>query len=466
MERRHTLEPLQHSLNSLGDPPLPESIRSPSPQQDKRLNKIDKKAAFRKDALTGLHGQRYLCHMIDACLEQSRQRNLTATLALLQLENFYEIRSWVGLSEADLLLSDIAQLLKTSLPKRALLCRCHNFEFAVLLIADCSVNARLITDKIKHALLSAVSPLLPRQLELKCGVGLAKLESNIPSWPVVFARARHNLSLAHHHRELPAHLVSIGPDVALKHLHAALSCSELELNFQAFVGLTEDPLQHYEVRCSLAQNEQSLPTRLLFETAAKNALGEELDRRIIEQVMRRLSKDAITKRRLVVTLSHNSLVSVPFLRWLEGRLSGRRSLASQLVLQISETDALIAQHHLSTFCAVIEKLGCKLSLSDFGCTPKPLRYLSLVPATYVKLDTGLLRKIDMNQANLEFLSCMVEELHERGISVIAPRLEQLPILPPLWQANVDFMQGNCLHRPSSSMNFEFIETQTVSFSSR
>jgi diguanylate cyclase (GGDEF)-like protein len=351
MERRHTLEPLQHSLNSLGDPPLPESIRSPSPQQDKRLNKIDKKAAFRKDALTGLHGQRYLCHMIDACLEQSRQRNLTATLALLQLENFYEIRSWVGLSEADLLLSDIAQLLKTSLPKRALLCRCHNFEFAVLLIADCSVNARLITDKIKHALLSAVSPLLPRQLELKCGVGLAKLESNIPSWPVV-------------------------------------------------------------------------------------------------------------------TLSHNSLVSVPFLRWLEGRLSGRRSLASQLVLQISETDALIAQHHLSTFCAVIEKLGCKLSLSDFGCTPKPLRYLSLVPATYVKLDTGLLRKIDMNQANLEFLSCMVEELHERGISVIAPRLEQLPILPPLWQANVDFMQGNCLHRPSSSMNFEFIETQTVSFSSR
>ena len=168
-----------------------------------------------------------------------------STLALLQLENFYEIRSWVGLSEADLLLTDIAQLLKASLPKRALLCRCHNFEFAVLLLADCSVNARLITDKLKQALLSAVSPSLPRQLELKCGVGLAKLESNIPSWPAVFARARHNLSLAHHYRELPAHLVSISPDIALKQLHAALACSKLELNFQAFVNLTEDPLQHY-----------------------------------------------------------------------------------------------------------------------------------------------------------------------------------------------------------------------------
>ena len=335
----------------------------------------------------------------------------------------------------------------------------------MLLLADCSVNARLITDKLKQALLSAVSPSLPRQLELKCGVGLAKLESNIPSWHVVFARARHNLSLAHHHRELPAHLVLISPDIALKQLHAALACSKLELNFQAFVNLTEDPLQHYEVRCALAQREQSLPTLLLFETAVKNALGEELDRRIIEQVMRRLSKDAISNRRLVVNLSHNSLLSVHFLRWLEQQLSGRRSFASQLIFQISETDALIAQHHLSTFCEVIEKLGCKLSLSNFGCTPKPLRYLSLVPAAYVKLDTGLLRKVDVNQTNLELLSSLIEELHEKGISVIAPMLEQLPILPLLWQANVDFMQGNCLHPPSTSMRFEFIKTRTVNFGS-
>ena len=116
----------------------------------------------------------------------------------------------------------------------------------------------------------------------------------------------------------------------------------------------------------------------------------------------------------------------------------------------------IAQHHLSTFCEVIEKLGCKLSASTLGYTPKPLRYLSLVPAAYVKLDKGLSRKVDVIQANLKFLSSLIEELHERGISVITPRLEQLPILPLLWQSD-------CLHPPSTSMNFEFIDTQAVSF---
>ena len=115
----------------------------------------------------------------------------------------------------------------------------------------------MITDKLKQVLLSAVSRTLPRQLDLKCSVGLAKLEPNIPSWPVVSARARHNLSLTHHHRELPAHRVSISPAVALTHLHTALACSDLELNFQAFARLTEDPLLHYEVRCSLAQNSKA-----------------------------------------------------------------------------------------------------------------------------------------------------------------------------------------------------------------
>jgi hypothetical protein len=72
MERRHTLEHIQHSPNSLGGPPLSESIRCPSARQDKRLHKINKKAAFKKDAVTGLHSQSYLCHMIDACLQTSR----------------------------------------------------------------------------------------------------------------------------------------------------------------------------------------------------------------------------------------------------------------------------------------------------------------------------------------------------------------------------------------------------------
>lgn len=461
MESRQDLEPKHFSPHSPASAQAQPGSSLANPRRNKQQTRRGKRVGFKKDALTGLHGQKYLCRAIDTCLEQGRSRNLTATLALLQLENFYEIRSWVGLSEADLLLADIAQVLKAALPKSVLLCRCHNYEFAALLLADSSVNAGLITDKLKHALLNAVSASLPRQLELKCGVGLAKLEPNIPSWPVVFARARHNLSLAHHHKELPAHLSAIRPEIALRQLQAAMELPELELNFQALLNFKEEPIEHYEVRCSLACHEHSLPTVLLFETAARNALGEQLDRRIIEQTIELLSDDTRPSRRLLVNLSHNSLVSIHFLRWLEERLENSEEIAAQLVLQISETDALIAQHHLISFCELIEKIGCELSLSNFGCTPKPLRYLSLVNASYVKLDTALFSKIEVSQTKLDFLNSLLEDLHSREIRVIAPMQEQLPILPLLWKAQIDFMQGNCLHSASSRMDYEFFETRTI-----
>ena len=192
-------------------------------------------------------------------------------------------------------------------------------------------------------------------------------------------------------------------------------------------------------------------------------MGELIDRRIIEQVLETLTANRDADLRLLINLSHNSIVSGKFLDWLSERLGGDGVASSRLVMQISETDALVAQHHLRYFCELIEKLGCKISISNFGCTPNPLRYLSLVPANYVKLDSGLLTNIDINQSNLDALKILVKELHQRKISVIAPLVEQLSLLPLLWQSNIDYFQGHCLHRPATSMQHKFVETRSVSF---
>lgn len=394
---------------------------------------------------------------------QCRNRKLAATLALLQLENFYEIRNWVGVSEANLLLSDIAQLIRNTLPERVLLCRCHNYEFAVLLIADCSVNARHITDKLKPALLSAVSPSLPRQLELKCAIGLAKLEASVQSWPVIFARARHSLSLAHHRKALPANLEGISADAALRQLRAALESTELELNYQAMVHLDETVHEHYEVRCNLSSQETCLPTVLLFETAAQNAMGEQIDRRIIEQVIVQLVDSNNPELRLVLNLSLNSLVSIDFLRWLEELLADQPELANQLIFQISEIDALVAQHHLITFCEAVARIGSRISLSNFGCTPKPLGYLSLVPASYVKLDISQLSKIEMSVERMNSVKSLVDELHQKRIKVVAPLIENPSVLPLLWEAKVDFFQGNRLHKANATLSYRFVKTFTLDF---
>lgn len=416
-----------------------------------------------KDPLTGLYEQDYLTQTLERLLVENRARKIPATLGLLQLENFYEIRSWVGKSEANLLLSDIAGILAKTLPQKVLLCRCRHYEFGILLVNDCSINAQLITDRVKQALLSTVSASIPAQLELKCGVGLAVVESGIPSAEVLFARARQNLSLAHYQNDDETQSENTNPLVALKILQQTLRDTELKLCFQATVNLAEDGLRHYEIRCLFPKDSGTAANRALFETAASNALGEEIDRRVVTQALNLLKQGETHDLRLTITLTHNSLVSPRFLQWLETELATGRQFARQLVFQLSEIDVLIAQHHLGYFCEKLQQHNIKLCISHFGCTNDPFRYLSLLQAHFVKLDNSLFAKINVNARQYQQLTEVIARLHEYDLEVIAPMLEKMPLLPLLWQAKVNFVQGYRLHEPSPSMDFQFLKDETLTF---
>jgi EAL domain-containing protein (putative c-di-GMP-specific phosphodiesterase class I)/GGDEF domain-containing protein len=341
-----------------------------------------------------LFEQNFLSQQVDKLLHKCKQAPVEATLALLQLENFYEIRRWVGKSEASLLLSDIARLWQKSLPDQAVLCHCEHYEFAVLLLNQCSLNARLITDREKLAMQSAVSASIPPQLELKCGIGMAKLSRQIPSADVVFARARHDLSLRHHRSDVP--LPQIPAPVALRCLRQALRENQLRLSYQAIAGFKEDGLRHYEVRTRLARPDAELPAVTLFEAAVQNAMGEAIDRWVIEQALQVLQQDRQRTLRLTVSLTQNSVVSSKFFHWLESRMQHFGSSAEQLVFQISEIDVLIAQHHMDYFCHKLELLNIKLCVSHFGCTADPFRYLPLLRAHSVKLDIALTKKLSLD----------------------------------------------------------------------
>ncbi|PCJ16924.1 MAG: hypothetical protein COA96_18095 [SAR86 cluster bacterium] len=415
----------------------------------------------RKDPLTGLYEQDYLSKALNKVLKESRRRKISATLGLLQLENFYEIRSWVGKSEADLLLGDIARVLKKTLPKNVLLCRCRHYEFGILLLNDSSVNAVLITDRVKLALLSAVSASIPAQLEMKCGVGLARVESSVPSIDVMFARARHNLSLAHYQQNNERPRLIANPEVALNELMLALRENKLKLSFQPIVSLKEDGLAHYEIRCYLPNTPASLPTRVLFDTAANNALGEDIDRRVIEKSLNLLKKEQNDSLRLTINLTHNSLVNPQFLSWLEAELATCSTLAKQLIFQVSEIDVLIAQHHLNYFCEKLTQLDIKLCINNFGCTIDPFRYLPLLQAHFVKLDVSRFEKINISSQQFQQLVDITSRLHDSGLGVIVAMVEQMTLLPLLWQAQVDFVQGYALQKPKASLCFNFLKEETL-----
>jgi EAL domain-containing protein (putative c-di-GMP-specific phosphodiesterase class I) len=85
-----------------------------------------------------------------------------------------------------------------------------------------------------------------------------------------------------------------------------------------------------------------------------------------------------------------------------------------------------------------------------------------VQVEFVKLDRSLLQNIDVDSRQRERLYEVVSALQGQGIRVIAPMVEDVQLLPMLWQANVNFVQGNCLQQPADHMDFGLFNEQELS----
>jgi len=408
------------------------------------------------DALTGLPNRAFLENALRPALDDGRP----ATLALMQLENFYEIRSWVGKPDASLLLCDIARLLQHNLPEGVLLCRCENYEFALLLRNEHSMNARAITDRIKQALSSAASESLPPQIELRCAVGLAAVEPGVAGPEVMFARARHQLSVAlfrHHGEDRLSAMHEVDGFDPLE-LGPALERQPLSINFQPIVSLLPDGVERYELRCQLPLENRRLAPLRLFEVAARNALGGVIDRQLIRRALellrRRRSEELAEKQslRLFASITQNSLVDPGFYRWLEAEIAGEARLAQQLVLQVSEIDVLIAQHHVQYFCEHLSRLGIRLCIGNFGLTDNPFRYLPLLNADFVKINLSAAGQSDGGRGQTRRL---LQRLKEYDLRAIVSLVEDVNTLPWLWRSGARLVQGYCLARPDAEPAHRF-----------
>lgn len=407
-----------------------------------------------------LLNQAELEQRLQALLNRAKNEPVRSTLALLQLKNFYEIRTWVGKAEASLLLADITLVLCRALPPTVTLSRCDNYEFALLLSNECSSNAREITRRVQSALQSAVSSTIPPQLQLLCSVGLARLDAGAQSPDVLFARARHSLS----HADDGSEMGMLDNKELARLIPRALRKQRLKLNYQPLLRFKQTQQCCFEVRSKLNIDDGEVPGQQLFEAAVWNALGEVLDRSVIHLCRAVLGSANHNETQLIINLSLNSLVSGKFTSWLAAYIEKHPEFANRLLVQISELDLLVAQHHLTTFSLALRNLQIPLCITHFGSTRDPLRYLHLLQVHMVKLDASLVNKLRAESLHLESVQQLIDKLHGKGIRVAAGMIDRASLLPLLWQIGIDAVQGDCVAACSATPEFPAIETRHISSS--
>ncbi len=150
-----------------------------------------------------------------------------------------------------------------------------------------------------------------------------------------------------------------------------------------------------------------------------------------------------------INISRQSLSDKKFLDGFMNSLKQyeKIGLARKLVLEITETTALINLTNANKMIARLKDMGVRFALDDFGSGLASFEYLKSLPVDYLKIDGMFIKDI----ADDPIDRAMVKSIHEigsiMGKTTIAEFVENDDILRVLRAIGVEYAQGYGIGKP-------------------
>ncbi len=262
---------------------------------------------------------------------------------------------------------------------------------------------------------------------------------------------RHGVFVARsHHAPINAALVD--------RIRFALDTNGFEVLFQPIVSLQGDETGQFQALLRLRDDAQVLHAAAEVIPAATQAgLIGAVDQWVLAHCVALLARHADRAHRphLFVSQSQASLRDAQASARLRALLAEHRVAASSIVIELHSRDAAHAPAEAGRYSAAMQAAGAGFALSGFN-DARDASLLDALRPGFVKLEPDLLRIDDADARDR--LRARIDALHEQGVRVIAPRVEDARGAAALCGAGVDFIQGNFVQAADSGFAFDFRES--------
>ncbi|MCK5721774.1 MAG: EAL domain-containing protein, partial [Gammaproteobacteria bacterium] len=434
-----------------------------SKELEKQLNVLSK-----QDLLTGLYNHTYFIEQADKVISRAVDGQAKGSLLHITLDNYDEIKTNVGISGRDHLLSDVATLLKEKVGKLGLLARFEGAVFTLLLNNSDQAQAEKIAGGICKLIRNHISEVKKKSVTTSSSIGITTINETTSNLQDCLARAEKGAQAA---EKAGGDQFSIfNPaieDLAEKEqfltwaakIKVALKENKFHLLYQPVVSLRGETGAHYEVMVRMTDDGKDVSPGEFLPAAEEMGLINYIDRWVIAHTFMRLAeqmKHGINTR-FFIKLSSGSLTDNEFLPWVTERLKSLRIDADSIVFTLKEATALNYLKQAKATFQGLRSINCRVGLENFGTEQNVFQSLKHLDVNYIKIDSSLGANIKDNVEQQAGLKDIADEANEKNIMAIAAFVEDANSMAMLWQSSVAFIQGNFLQEPAKELKYNFDE---------
>jgi len=451
------------------------------PIHDENLNMIGAFAQFRDiterylaeekynylayhDELTGLPNRRCFKEILGNYIDNYTRKSEDMALMFLDIDKFKMVNDTFGHSNGDILLKEVASILKKCLITSDHVFRFSGDEFVLLCFGIKNKEQAIeLAQKIMKAFIKPIV-IENHELHITTSLGVLLYQENPTNYENCLIYADNAMYKAKANGRNgyviydPILNEFFKDKLILKmDIEKALLNNEFILYYQPQVDIENGNVVGAEalIRWNHKEKGMIFPDEFI-PIAEETGLISQIGEWVLEEACFQLKKWQSVNLGLLkvsVNLAAQQFLKSNLTEVVKNTLIKTGLDPKCLELEITERMTMDVQYSIKTL-RELNFLGIIISIDDFGTGYSSLSYLKKFPINYLKIDKSFVRDIifDKNDANI--VSTIISMAHNLGLKVIAEGVESKEQLIFLQLRNCDFVQGYYFSRPIPAEVFE------------
>jgi EAL domain-containing protein (putative c-di-GMP-specific phosphodiesterase class I) len=229
-------------------------------------------------------------------------------------------------------------------------------------------------------------------------------------------------------------------------LSETMAEGKFTLAYEPIIHLRTGKLSHYE---ALARFDASESTGEIVSFAEALGIADAFD---LAVAIKALTQAENTGHSIAFNVSGHTIDCPPAFGLLAGTLARRRSIASRILVELTETAEITDLARANAGIQALRAMGFKVCIDDFGAGAASFHYLHGLNVDFVKIDGSLVKKLGQSERDDNLLRGIVRLCGELGVKTIAEFIEDETKLVRARDMGFDLGQGHYIGRATDQIS--------------
>lgn len=420
------------------------------------------------DLITSLYNHQYLVEKLKDSIAQAASGTTKYAMIYIAIDNFQSIRDSVGISGCDILIGNIAKLLKALASKNQIVARFGAHSYSIL----CAFKDKAAIEKqaaqVPSLVERHVSQIGDQSISATCTVSVIYVDQNSPTnINEILVRVEKTCTEAQQAggNRVVVYVPKAGemtPDEednqVSDQIKEALANKRIEGLYQPIVSIKAQGGERYiSSQVVITSEGEKLFKDDYAAAAARTKVLKMLDRWAILHAIKKVSEASKQSRKLqcFVPLCVGSIIDPSLTGWIAENITKSKINARHLVFMVDEGDAVDQLKATKDLFKSLKQIKCQFAIDDFGTGLNPFQLVKHIKADYVRVSAAYMENLAQSPENQQSIREIANQAAEMGILSITPGVEDAAILSVLWTLNVDFVYGDFLQAPEKALQYDF-----------